>query len=72
MVPWDCLKFVIVVFPDHTHLHFCCICWGLVFSTSCLRLYCVISSLAILSSSASRESREGVRVEKGRVEKECE
>ena len=19
-VPWDCLRFVIVVFPDHTHL----------------------------------------------------
>ena len=29
-VPWVCLQFVIVVFPDHTHLlflinyHFCC------------------------------------------------
>ena len=22
MVPWVCLKFVIVVFPDHTHLLF--------------------------------------------------
>ena len=21
-VPWDCLQFVIVVFPDHTHLLF--------------------------------------------------
>ena len=21
-VPWDCLQFVIVVFPDHTHLIF--------------------------------------------------
>ena len=21
-VPWDCLRFVIVVFPDHTHLQF--------------------------------------------------
>ena len=21
-VPWDCLRFVIVVFPDHTHLLF--------------------------------------------------
>ena len=21
-VPWGCLRFVIVVFPDHTHLHF--------------------------------------------------
>ena len=26
-VPWGCLRFVIVVFPDHTHLLFlaCCI-----------------------------------------------
>ena len=22
-VPWGCLRFVIVVFPDHTHLVFC-------------------------------------------------
>ena len=22
-VPWVCLQFVIVVFPDHTHLLFC-------------------------------------------------
>ena len=22
-VPWGCLRFVIVVFPDHTHLLFC-------------------------------------------------
>ena len=22
VVPWDCLRFVIVVFPDHTHLLF--------------------------------------------------
>ena len=22
-VPWGCLQFVIVVFPDHTHLLFC-------------------------------------------------
>ena len=24
VVPWDCLRFVIVVFPDHTHLLFWC------------------------------------------------
>ena len=24
-VPQECLRFVIVVFPDHTHLHFFCI-----------------------------------------------
>ena len=23
-VPWGCLRFVIVVFPDHTHLLFLC------------------------------------------------
>ena len=23
MVPWVCLQFMIVVFPDHTHLLFC-------------------------------------------------
>ena len=23
VVPWVCLRFVIVVFPDHTHLLFC-------------------------------------------------
>ena len=23
-VPWDCLRFVIVVFPDHTHLLYFC------------------------------------------------
>ena len=22
-VPWGCLRFVIVAFPDHTHLPFC-------------------------------------------------
>ena len=22
-VPWGCLRFVIVIFPDHTHLLFC-------------------------------------------------
>ena len=25
-VPWGCLRFVIVVFPDHTHLLFFSIC----------------------------------------------
>ena len=24
VVPWGCLQFVIVVFPDHTHLLFIC------------------------------------------------
>ena len=24
-VPWGCLRFVIVVFPDHTHLLFLCL-----------------------------------------------
>ena len=26
-VPWGCLRFVIVVFPDHTH-YFSCLCLG--------------------------------------------
>ena len=47
-VPWVCLKFVIVLFPDHTHLLFFVVFAG----GSCLalrskRLYCVISSLSI-------------------------
>ena len=25
-VPWVCLQFVIVAFPDHTHLLYCIIC----------------------------------------------
>ena len=28
-VPWGCLRFVIVVFPDHTHLFFSGIKWKL-------------------------------------------
>ena len=26
-VPWGCLRFVIVVLPDHTHLLFLCLNW---------------------------------------------
>ena len=49
-VPWVCLKFVIVLFPDSTHMLFFVIFAG----GSCLalrvkRLYCVISNLAMLS-----------------------
>ena len=32
-VPWGCLRFVIVVFPDHTHLLFTVCC---VFSGGCM------------------------------------
>ena len=34
-VPWGCLRFVIVVFPDHTHL----LLWSIIFTQtlSCLR-----------------------------------
>ena len=35
-VPWSCLQFVIVVFPDHTHLIF-----FIVFSRSCV-FYCFL------------------------------
>ena len=39
-VPWDCVRFVIVVFPDHTHLLFfiyvCLLCYRLQLpSTQC-------------------------------------
>ena len=30
-VPWGCLRFVIVVFPDHTHLLFFMINWTVLF-----------------------------------------
>ena len=40
--PWGCLRFVIVVFPDHTHLLF--LCW----SMFCYALLCVLSSFAII------------------------
>ena len=33
-VPWDCLRFVIVVFPDHTHLLFSYLCYA-VLSVPC-------------------------------------
>ena len=25
-VPWGCLRFVVVIFPGHTHLLFLCVC----------------------------------------------
>ena len=31
-VPWGCLQFVIVVFPDHTHLLFVMLCYFKYFS----------------------------------------
>ena len=34
-VPWFCLKFVIALFPDYTHLLFLLYLLGFVFSTSC-------------------------------------
>ena len=36
-VPWGCLRFVIVVFPDHTHL---------ILITSSLQCYSVLSTIA--------------------------
>ena len=47
-LPHGAMQFGIVVFPDHTLL-LCCICWAFVLGTSFKRLYCVISSLAMLS-----------------------
>ena len=49
-VPWFCLKFVIALFPDYTHLLFLLyLLGGLCLALRVKRLYCVISSLAILS-----------------------
>ena len=39
-VPWGCLRFVIVVFPDHTHLLFLDLCAG---ALSCKRRTSVAS-----------------------------
>ena len=59
-MPRGCLQFVIVVFPDHTHLlFFCCCWWSIVLCTSlfvgvlclllfCKALLCVRSSFAII------------------------
>ena len=46
-VTWVGLQFVIVVFPDHTHLHFVVTCWG---RAGLLTLLCVML-LAFLSLS---------------------
>ena len=34
-MPWGCLRFMIVVFPDHTHLLF----WGVGFKRSKIQLF---------------------------------
>ena len=51
-VPWGCLRFVIVVFPDHTHLLFLIYCplfeGVLCLSLFCYALLCVRSSFAII------------------------
>ena len=55
-VPWVCLQFVIVVFPDHTHLLFYIYClmyfpWfvgNLCLSWFCYALLCVDSSFTII------------------------
>ena len=44
-VPWSCLRFVIVVFPDHTHLLFLCVRTAkalsrLCYAQACLSLHC--------------------------------
>ena len=52
MVPWGCLRFVIVVFPDHTHLLFLHL-HSLISlnnrSLSCFTILCVVYSFAIIS-----------------------
>ena len=37
-VPWGCLRFVIVVFPDHTHLLFLCQLQAKVLANSLVKL----------------------------------
>ena len=62
-VPWDCLRFVIVVFPDHTHLLFSYLCYAVLsvpcsLVSTCLEkpdllplfvLLCVMFSFLLLS-----------------------
>ena len=48
-VPWVCLKFVIVKFPTILIYYFVVFAGGLCLALRVKRLYCVISSLAILS-----------------------
>ena len=38
-VPWVCLRFMIVVFPDHTHLVFC-VCYAFASDHLCLVVTC--------------------------------
>ena len=42
-VPLGCLKFVIVVFPDHTHLLFFIILWEVNENTLIIRIYNIFS-----------------------------
>ena len=57
-VPWGCLRFVIVVFPDHTHLLFFMIS-KIVFllnNQKIMKTFCLLSPL---STSAVRSSVSG-------------
>ena len=38
-VPWRCLRFVIVVFPDHTHLLFPSVTHVMEFTEECLTVF---------------------------------
>ena len=50
-VPWDCLRFVIVLFPDHTHLLFLLDIFAAMYVTSCVFLtFCLYFSYILYSS----------------------
>ena len=46
-VPRGCLQFVIVVFPDHTHLLFLCLVIGWGFQTCSATLGAIVESSAV-------------------------
>ena len=50
-IPWRCLQFVIVVFPDHSHLLFFCV-WSLF-------CYAVLSVLSSFCNHLKEEERVG-------------
>ena len=60
-VPWVCLQFVIVVFPDHTHLLFCY--GGEVYIRQNVVLVCMLIDVTILILNPSSGKMHG-RIQK--------
>ena len=50
IVPWGCLQFVIVIFPDHTHLLFC------VQSFFYGKVYCVLSDVSKIDENCCKQT----------------